>query len=91
MRTAVEYEFTDDRGLARQGKDTFKGSVDATEGDPIEVQYRAGTDGDSRVAGHTNTAAVYLFIICLIVVGVLSYPAVRQVYDEVYAPKKRRR
>jgi hypothetical protein len=91
QKTTVEFEFTDNAGLTRQGKDTFNGRVDAAEGDPIEVQYRAGTDGDSRVAGHANTNAVYLFMICLLVVAAVSYPFFRQVYDEVYAPKKRRR
>jgi hypothetical protein len=91
QRTAVEFEFTDNRGLTRQGKDTFDDRVDAAEGDSIEVQYRAGADGDSRVAGHANTAAVYLFIACLLAVAALSYPLVREIYTEVYAPKKKRR
>src|SRR5581483_10761427 len=79
-KTAVEYQFTDNRGLTRQGKDIFDGRVDAAEGDVIEVQYRPGADGDSRVAGHANTTAVYLFIACLLAMAVLSYPFVREVY-----------
>jgi len=91
QRTAVEYEFTDDHGLTREGKDTFNDRVDAAEGDTIEVQYRAGADGASRVAGHANTTAVYLFIACLLVVAALSYPFAREIYTEVYAPKKKQR
>lgn len=91
QRTAVEFEFTDNSGLARQGKDTFDGQVEAAEGDPVEVQYRAGADGGARIAGHANTAAVYLFIICLLGVAALSYPVLRETYVEVYAPKKKRR
>jgi hypothetical protein len=90
-KTAVEFEFTDKHGLVRQGKDTFDGRVDAAEGDPIEVQYRAGADGDARVAGHANTTAVYLFLTCLLALAALSYPILRETYVEVYAPKKRRK
>ncbi len=91
LKTAVEYEFTDDHGEARKGKDTFVGRIDAERGDELAVQYRGGSNGDSRVAGHANTTAIYLFIFCLLLLAALSYPIVREVYQEVYAPKKRTR
>src|SRR5438270_4659052 len=49
---AVEYEFTDNKGVQRRGSDRVDDEWPALrEGQTVTVQYRAGPEGDTRLEG----------------------------------------
>jgi hypothetical protein len=72
-RKAVEYDFTDDRGLRRHGSDQVDADWPATEGQSVKVQYCAGEDGASRLAGHTNLVGPVVFAVALVFLSISGY------------------
>ena len=85
----VEYDFTDSTGIFRHGSDRVDPDLWRFDvGQIIPVQYRAGAEGDSRVAGTAHQKAAIIFLICSAVLFVLGYRFFRDVSQAVADEKK---
>ena len=88
---AVEYEFTDSRGNHRRGSDRVDVDWPVTEGAMTDVQYRSGTDGDSRLAGHVNWVGSSVFFAAAIYLTIAGYRFWREVSEGAAEIRKSRR
>ena len=92
-KTVVEYEFTDNDGNRRKGRDEVSPDWGLSGGESVTVRYRPGATGSSRLAGHVNWLGLVLFFgitIFLCIVGFRFWRHVTKAVAEMDPKKKRR-
>jgi hypothetical protein len=75
---SIQYQFKDSTGAWRKENDQVPRSWAEPElGTTLKVQYFDAPDS-SRLAGHSNKVAVYLFIACCLLLGFLIFQLLRE-------------
>jgi hypothetical protein len=77
----VEYSFMESDGTQRTGMDSVALDWPVPESGKVRVRYRAGADGESRLAGHVNWGALALFGVSFGFVGFFAFRLWREASD----------
>lgn len=72
-RLVVEFTFTEGDGTRRKGSDTLSVDWPVPADGVVAIQYTAGVEGSSRVAGHVNWVALTIFTLSLLAMGGFGY------------------
>src|SRR5688572_6763814 len=86
----IDYEFTDADGNKRTGSDRPGEGWQVPPDRKVEVRYRPGADGSSRIAGRIGWITLGIFAICLGVVGFFGYRLWREAKDAYAKPNRKR-
>ena len=89
-RLTVDYTFTEPDGTFRKGSDTVSPDWPLPQSGTVLVQYTAGADGSSRLAGHIYWLGVSIFTVSILFMGIGIYNLVQEANEDV-KPRKRRR
>jgi hypothetical protein len=69
VEMSFDYHFPDADGKIRNEKDDVPEGWPRPADGTIPVQYIPGVEKASRLSGHSNLVAVYIFLVCTIVLG----------------------
>jgi hypothetical protein len=90
-RLTVEYSFADTDGKRRIGTDTVSPDWPLPGGGKVAIQYTAGADGSSRLAGHVHWVGLTLFALSLGAMGIFGFRLWREASEATRDQKPRRK
>jgi hypothetical protein len=90
-KLVIDYEFKDGEGRQREGSDQVDADWAVPADRRVQIRYRPGEDGSSRLAGHVSWGAIIIFTVCLVAVGIFGFRLWREATEETKGSRKRRR
>ncbi len=87
----VEYQFSEAGGASRSENDEVSTDWTLPSNGSVPVQYIPSVEHASRLQGHSNMLAVYLFLACIVGAVYAIYKVSLYVNDDGSSSKKKRR